>query len=315
MAKKISLTNKVQEEDGGQRLDSVAAKYFPQFSRAHIQRWIKEGSLLLNQTKVKPRFLVNAEDSIVIEATEESQLTDLPEDINLEVVWEDEQVLVLNKPAGLVVHPGAGNRTGTLVNGLLNYNNELGYLPRAGIVHRLDKDTSGIMVVAKTEVAYLDLVKQLKERTVKRNYLAVVVGEPISGGTVDKPIGRHPKHRTKQAVVLSGKEAITDYKIEEKFNGYSLLHASLKTGRTHQIRVHFSFINMPIVGDALYGGKQKFSPGTTEQLKGKLSQFSRQALHAFSLSFYHPLTQEVISNSVDMPEDMRDLISLLKGHE
>jgi 23S rRNA pseudouridine1911/1915/1917 synthase len=213
-----------------------------------------------------------------------------------------------------VVHPGAGNADGTLVNGLLNYSSDQGFLPRAGIVHRLDKDTSGIMVVAKTEVSYLNLVGQLKERTVKREYLALVVGQPVSGGVINRPIGRHPKHRTKQAVVESGKEAITDYKIKEKLHGYSLLLASLKTGRTHQIRVHFSSKDFPIVGDPLYGGKRKFAPGTSEDLKKEISELNRQALHAYSLSFIHPVDQNIITNTAPMPNDMKKLIKNLRQH-
>ena len=301
-------------EDSGKRLDVLAAKYFSEFSRAHIQRWVKEGSLLLNNKKIKPRQIVTAGDSIIVEVSEERNSKDLPQDIDLDIIWEDEEVLVLNKPAGLVVHPGAGNTEGTLVNGLLNYSSDQGFLPRAGIVHRLDKDTSGIMVVAKTEVSYLNLVGQLKERTVKRDYLALVVGQPVSGGVINEPIGRHPKHRTKQAVVGSGKEAITDYKIKEKLHGYSLLLASLKTGRTHQIRVHFSLKDFPIVGDPLYGGKRKFAPGTSEDLKKEILELNRQALHAYSLSFIHPVDQNIITNTAPMPNDMKKLIENLRQH-
>ena len=301
-------------EDSGKRLDVLAAKYFSEFSRAHIQRWVKEGSLLLNNKKIKPRQIVTSGDSITVEVSEEINSKDLPEDIDLDIIWEDEEVLVLNKPAGLVVHPGAGNAEGTLVNGLLNYSSDQGFLPRAGIVHRLDKDTSGIMVVAKTEFAYLNLVGQLKERTVKRDYLALVVGQPVSGGVINEPIGRHPKHRTKQAVVGSGKEAITDYKIKEKLHGYSLLLASLKTGRTHQIRVHFSSKDFPIVGDPLYGGKRKFAPGTSENLKKEILELNRQALHAYSLSFIHPVDQYIITNTAPMPNDMKKLINNLRQH-
>jgi len=301
-------------EDSGLRLDVLSAKYFPEFSRAHIQRWVKEGNLLLNNEKIKPRQIVTVGDLITVEVSEEINSKDLPEDIDLDIIWEDEEVLVLNKPAGLVVHPGAGNAEGTLVNGLLNYSSDQGFLPRAGIVHRLDKDTSGIMVVAKTEVAYLNLVGQLKERTVKRDYLALVVGQPVSGGVINEPIGRHSKHRTKQAVVGSGKEAITDYKIKEKLHGYSLLLASLKTGRTHQIRVHFSSKDFPIVGDPLYGGKRKFAPGTSEDLKKEISELNRQALHAYSLSFIHPVDQNIITNTAPMPNDMKKLIENLRQH-
>jgi len=314
MSRKISLFKKVLPEDSGLRLDVLSAKYFPEFSRAHIQRWVKEGNLLLNNKKIKPRQIVTAGDLITVEVSEEINSKDLPEDIDLDIIWEDEEVLVLNKPAGLVVHPGAGNADGTLVNGLLNYSSDQGFLPRAGIVHRLDKDTSGIMVVAKTEVSYLNLVSQLKERTVKREYLALVVGQPVSGGVINKPIGRHPKNRTKQAVVDSGKEAITDYKIKEKLHGYSLLLASLKTGRTHQIRVHFSFKDFPIVGDPLYGGKRKFAPGTSEDLKKEILELNRQALHAYSLSFIHPVDQNIITNTAPMPNDMKKLIENLRQH-
>ena len=314
MSRKISLFKKVMPEDSGQRLDVLSAKYFPEFSRAHIQRWVKEGNLLLNNEKIKPRQIVTAGDLITVEVSEEINSKDLPEDIDLDIIWEDEEVLVLNKPAGLVVHPGAGNADGTLVNGLLNYSSDQGFLPRAGIVHRLDRDTSGIMVVAKTEVSYLNLVSQLKERTVKREYLALVVGQPVSGGVINKPIGRHPKNRTKQAVVDSGKEAITDYKIKEKLHGYSLLLASLKTGRTHQIRVHFSSKDFPIVGDPLYGGKRKFAPGTSEDLKKEISELNRQALHAYSLSFIHPVDQNIVTNTAPMPNDMKKLINNLRQH-
>jgi len=312
MSKRVILTKQIEEADIGSRLDAVTARHFKQFSRAHIQRWIRGGELLLNNEKVKPRILISEGDVISINAEDEIQLEDLPQNLPLDIIWEDDHVIVLNKPAGLVVHPGAGNRDGTLVNGLLYYNQEQGYLPRAGVVHRLDKDTSGIMVVAKTEVSYLNLVGQLKDRTVKREYLAVVVGEPLMGGTIDKPLGRHPKQRTKQAVIESGREAITTYSVKEKLKGYSLLGASLKTGRTHQIRVHFSSIDLPIVGDALYGGKQKFSTGTSDELRNELSKFPRQALHAFSLSFLHPVTKEVITFTSSLPLDMIELIDLLK---
>ena len=314
MSRKISLCKEVVSEDLGQRVDVLTTKYFPQFSRAHIQRWIKEGNLLLNDKKIKPRHIVTTGDLITVEASEEIILKDLPEEIDLDIIWEDKEVLVLNKPAGLVVHPGAGNTDGTLVNGLLNYSSDQGFLPRAGIVHRLDKDTSGIMVVAKSELSYLNLVNQLKDRTVKRQYLAVVVGRPISGGVINRPIGRHPKHRTKQAIIDSGKEAITDYKIEEKLNGYTLLLASLRTGRTHQIRVHFSSEEFPIVGDPLYGGKQKFAPGTSEELKKEMSKLNRQALHAYSLSFMHPTDRKVITKTAPIPRDMEKLIINLREH-
>jgi|TARA_B110000438_G_scaffold301258_1_gene355694 23S rRNA pseudouridine1911/1915/1917 synthase len=313
MTKKISLTKEVSLEDKGKRLDLVTASYFPEFSRVHIQKWIKNGFLLLDGKKVKPRFLLEGQELISIDAEDQAVIEDLPEKMDLEILFEDDSILVVNKPAGLVVHPGAGNLTGTLVNGLLSYDKELEYLPRAGIVHRLDKDTSGLMVVAKSELAYLHLVKQLKERTVKRKYLALVVGTPISGGTINSPLGRHPKQRTKQAILETGKEAITDYSIEETFNGYAVIMASLRTGRTHQIRVHLSSIDYPIVGDPLYGGRKKFASGTSEICRQKLSEFKRQALHAFELSFIHPVSEEVLSFQSDIPKDMHQIISFLKS--
>lgn len=313
MTKKISLTREVSLEDKGKRLDFVTASYFPEFSRVHIQKWIKNGFLLLDGKKVKPRYLLEGQELISIDAEDQAVIEDLPERMDLEILFEDDSILVVNKPAGLVVHPGAGNLTGTLVNGLLSYDKELEYLPRAGIVHRLDKDTSGLMVVAKSELAYLHLVNQLKDRTVKRKYLALVVGTPISGGTINSPLGRHPKQRTKQAIIETGKEAITDYSIEETFNGYALIMASLRTGRTHQIRVHLSSIDYPIVGDPLYGGRKKFASGTSEMSRQKLSEFKRQALHAVELSFIHPASEEILSFQSDIPEDMRQIISFLRS--
>jgi len=214
---------------------------------------------------------------------------------------------------GLVVHPGSGNTSGTLVNALLNHDASLGFLPRAGIVHRLDKDTSGLMVVSKNESSYLDLVKQLKERSVKRTYLAIVVGIPVVSKTVNEPIGRHPKIRTKQAVLQSGKEAITRFTVLEKYEGYSLLKVNLDTGRTHQIRVHLSHIGYPIVGDPLYGNRNKFSSGTKEELKNIISSFKRQALHAQALELVHPSSGKLISFKAEIPEDMETLINQIKG--
>ena len=221
-------------------------------------------------------------------------------------------MLVVNKASGLVVHPGAGNPSGTLVNGLLNFDSNLSYLPRAGIVHRLDKDTSGLMVVSRNEKTYLNLIDQLKERTVTRKYTALVVGEPSLSGVIDKPIGRHPKVRTKQAVVSSGKEAISRFKKVKSLRGYSLVEVLLETGRTHQIRVHLSYLGFPIVGDNTYGGRRKYVKGTSENLRNKINQFKRQALHASSLTFIHPSTKEVSSFDSELPDDIKQLIRVLK---
>jgi 23S rRNA pseudouridine1911/1915/1917 synthase len=212
----------------------------------------------------------------------------------------------------MVVHPGSGNPDGTLVNALLAHEESLGFLPRAGIVHRLDKDTSGLMVIAKKESAYLNLIEQLKERSVKRTYMAIVVGVPISNKIINEPIGRHPKIRTKQAVVKNGKEAITRVSLSESFQGYSLLRVNLETGRTHQIRVHLSHTGYPIVGDSVYGARKQFAPGSTEGLKNIISSFTRQALHASELELIHPSSEKLVSFEADLPEDMSTLIGQLK---
>jgi len=313
MKKNISLSYKTIAEDTGERLDSVIAREFTQFSRAHIQKWIKDGKLLLDGEIVKPKQPLKINQFISVEALEEPTLEDGPEDIPLEIIFEDDDIIIINKQPGLVVHPGAGNQTGTLVNALLHHDEELRFLPRAGIVHRLDKDTSGIMVVTKNEFSYLNLVSQLKERKVKRHYLAIVVGEPLSGLTINEPIGRHPKLRTKQAVTEAGKEAITNFKIKERMGGYTLLNVSLETGRTHQIRVHLAFINFPILGDSVYGGRKKFVAGTTEAEKKEILKFPRQALHAEKLEFIHPTSGKSVNYSAKTPKDLTQLIELLKN--
>ena len=313
MKKNITLSYKTVEKDVAERLDFVTARELTQFSRVHIQRWIKDGKLLLDGEIVKPKQLLKVNQLISVETSEEPTLEDEPEDIPIEIIFEDADIIVLNKQPGLVVHPGAGNRTGTLVNALLHHDEELSFLPRAGIVHRLDKDTSGVMVVAKNEFSYLNLVTQLKERKVNRHYLAIVVGEPLSGLTINEPIGRHPKLRTKQAVTEAGKEAITNFKIKERMGGYTLLNVSLETGRTHQIRVHLAFINFPILGDSVYGGRKKFAAGTTEAVKKEILKFPRQALHAEKLEFIHPQSGKKINYSAKTPKDLMQLIELLKN--
>ena len=313
MKKNITLSYETVEKDVAERLDFVTAREFTQFSRVHIQRWIKDGKLLLDGEIVKPKQLLKVNQLISVETSEEPTLEDEPEDIPIEIIFEDADIIVLNKQPGLVVHPGAGNRTGTLVNALLHHDEELSFLPRAGIVHRLDKDTSGVMVVAKNEFSYLNLVSQLKERKVNRHYLAIVVGEPLSGSTINEPIGRHPKLRTKQAVTDAGKEAITNFKIKERMGGYTLLNVSLETGRTHQIRVHLAFINFPILGDSVYGGRKKFAAGTTEAVKKEILKFPRQALHAEKLEFIHPQSGKKVNYSAKTPKDLLHLIELLKN--
>ena len=312
MKRKIVKNIKLSSFHAGSRLDIVIAKEYPEYSRTHIKRWIEKGFLTLNGKQVKPRTKIMGNEIVEIRAEEEELIKDLPEDMDIDIIFEDEDLIVVNKASNLVVHPGAGNKKGTLVNGLLAYNKNLSFLPRAGIVHRLDKNTTGLLISAKNESTYINLVRQLKERLISRKYLALVVGEPISGGKIDEALGRHPRYRTKQAVVKKGKNALTFYKIVEKYRGYSLLEASLSTGRTHQIRVHFSYLGYPIVGDNTYGGKRKFPAGISEMTREKISQFPRQALHASKLQFRHPQTGNKVSLHAPLPRDMSDLISFLK---
>ncbi len=310
--KKISLNYSVLDSDEGLRVDLVAAKQFSDYSRGHIQKWIKNGDLLVNNQEVKTKHSLQLNDVISVDFWEEPQLGDQPEAIPLDIIFEDEEIMIINKSVGMVVHPGSGNPDGTLVNALLAHEESLGFLPRAGIVHRLDKDTSGLMVVAKKESAYLNLIEQLKERSVKRTYMAIVVGVPISNKIINEPIGRHPKIRTKQAVIKNGKEAITRVSLSESFKGYSLLRVNLETGRTHQIRVHLSHAGYPIVGDSVYGARKQFAPGSTEGLKHIISSFTRQALHASELELIHPSSEKLVSFEADLPEDMSTLIGQLK---
>ena len=313
MAAKISISKKLSSNNSGLRIDVLVAKEYPQYSRTHIKRWIEKGWLTLDGKEVRPSTKVKGNEVLKIKAEKEELTKDSPEKIPLDIVFEDKDLIILDKPSNLVVHPGAGNKTGTLVNGLLGYNENLAALPRAGIVHRLDKNTSGLLITAKNEITYLDLVKQIQQRAVIKKYLALVVGEPISGGRINTNIGRHPKFRTKQAVVEKGKEAITSYKIVKKYKGYSLLKVSILTGRTHQIRVHFSHMGYPIVGDKTYGGKSKYPKGISPILREKIDQFPRQALHASELEFIHPKTKKKVNFKISLPKDILELITFLKN--
>ena len=310
MAAKISISKKLSSNHSGLRIDVLIAKEYPQYSRTHIKRWIEKGWLTLDGNTVRPSTKVKGNEIVKIKAEKEELTKDSPEKIPLDIIFEDKDLIILDKPSNLVVHPGAGNKTGTLVNGLLGYNEDLVSLPRAGIVHRLDKNTSGLLITAKNEITYLDLVKQIQQRSVIKKYLALVVGEPISGGRIN--IGRHPKFRTKQAVVEKGKEAITSYKIVKKYKGYSLLKVSILTGRTHHIRVHFSHMGYPIVGDKTYGGKSKYPKGISALLREKIDQFPRQALHASELEFIHPRTKQKVNFKISLPKDILELITFLK---
>jgi 23S rRNA pseudouridine1911/1915/1917 synthase len=296
------------------RLDQAAAELMPEHSRSRLQSWIKSGVLTVNGKTCKPRDKVMLNDLLELDAEPEVKVTWEAEPITLDIVYEDEHLLVINKPAGLVVHPAAGHADGTLVNALLNYAPEVENLPRAGIVHRLDKDTSGIMVVARSLIAHTSLVNQLQERTMGREYEAVVVGSLTGGATVDAPIGRHPQDRKRMAVVSSGKPAVTHYRLIERFAAHTHVRCKLESGRTHQIRVHMTHVRHPLVGDPVYGGRLRLPKGTTEELRAELAAFNRQALHARKLTLEHPETGETMSWEVELPEDMVQLIAALRKH-
>ena len=303
----------------GQRLDQVIAGICPQFSRSQLQKWIKSGDVLVNNKPARTRDKVLGGEEVVIKPVLMEQTFDLPENIALDIVFEDAHLLVINKPAGLVVHPGAGNQNGTLVNGLLAHNSQQKHLPRAGIVHRLDKDTTGLMMVAKTLEAHTALVNQLQAREVKREYLALVSGEVIAGSTIEANIGRHPRDRKKMTVHQingvnsGGKTAITHYRVEQRLLKHTLLRVNLETGRTHQIRVHLAWKHMPIVGDKTYGGRSRVPAKMDENLRLAIQKFPRQALHATQLTIIHPASGKAISWQADMPEDMQKLVNLLQA--
>lgn len=291
------------------RLDLAAHQLWGDFSRSRLQEWIKNGQLTCNGQQLPPKSKVKVGDLLALDVQLEAEVSDQPQDLNLEVIFEDEQLLVVNKPAGLVVHPAAGHASGTLLNALLFHCPSLKELPRAGIVHRLDKDTSGILVVAKTLTAQASLVEQLQTRSMQREYLALVEGRPPIEGKIDAPIGRHPKDRQRQAVVNNGKPAVTYFQQEENFAQHCLLLCQLETGRTHQIRVHLKHLGFPLVGDATYGSnKNTLAKRTYPQT----AAFNRQALHAFRLGLEHPTTKQQLSWQQPLPADITELIALLR---
>lgn len=314
MTKEIRLSAIVPDELAGQRLDKALARLFTEHSRARLQDWIKKGHVLLDQKKVNQRHTLHGGENIEVHTELEQQINHQSEAIPLDIVFEDEAILVINKPAGLVVHPGAGNRTGTLLNAILHFDPKLELVSRAGIVHRLDKDTTGLMIVARTPESHTSLVNAMQSRAIKREYQALVKGVFTAGGTVNQAIARHPKHRTRMAVVNSGKEAITYYRVLKRYRDFTLLNCELETGRTHQIRVHMAHIHHPIVGDPVYGGRYSQPKGCSDNLSGQLKNFQRQALHAWRLSLHHPVTAESMSWQVEPPEDFAELLQAL-NHE
>jgi 23S rRNA pseudouridine1911/1915/1917 synthase len=302
----------VPEAHNSERFDQVAAQLFPEYSRSRLQTWIKSGELTVNGKVQRTRDKVYDGDVLDLKAELQSEVRSKAEPIDLDVVYEDEHIMVINKPAGLVVHPGAGNPDGTLLNALLNHYPAIDKVPRAGIVHRLDRDTTGLMVAAKTLEAHTSLVAQLQSREVHREYDAVVFGTMIGGGTVDEPMSRHPRHRTKMAVSqIGGKEAVTHYRVTRRYLNHTHIRCFLETGRTHQIRVHMAHIKYPLIGDPLYAGRPRLPKGASEVLITTLRGFHRQALHARKLELEHPVSGDTMSWEVGMPDDMKALLAVL----
>lgn len=308
----VEETVQVSPEHIGKRVDQVAADLFPDYSRARLQGWIKTGELTLNgaQVKTKDKVPPMAELQLTVALEEEGAI--VAQDIDLDVVYDDDDIIVINKPADMVVHPGAGQPDGTLQNAILFHYPEVASLPRSGIVHRLDKDTTGVMVVARSARAHASLVEQLQTREMGREYDAIIQGLPTGGSTIDEPIGRHPTQRTKMAVSPYGKPAISHFTVLQKFRAHTHVRVKLETGRTHQIRVHMTYINYPLIGDTVYSARQRLPAGISIDLQQAIQGFSRQALHARKLRLIHPGSGEPMEFSAPMPEDMQALIYALK---
>ncbi len=302
----------IPEEYRGKRLDAVLTALLPDHSRSAIQKWLVQGRVALSAGEAQKKFRVAGGETVEITPPAPESLVDQPEQIPLQVVFEDEQLLVIDKPAGLVVHPGAGNARGTLLNALLFHRSALADLPRAGIVHRLDKLTSGLLVVAKTELARQSLGEQLKTRNLRRQYVAVVNGSMVAGGTVDAPIGRHRNDRRRMVVRGSGRPSLTHYRVREHFRAHTALDVSLETGRTHQIRVHMTHIDHPLVGDPVYGRRLRVPPAAGDELIAVLRGFRRQALHAGKLGLEHPESGEYLQWKSPLPDDMHQLNRALR---
>ncbi|MEJ2345041.1 MAG: 23S rRNA pseudouridine(1911/1915/1917) synthase RluD [Gammaproteobacteria bacterium] len=309
---RVRLTAEIPANLAGSRIDQALAVLFADYSRARLQQWIRAGEVTVDGRVPRPRDRVAGHETVQVDAVLDAHQPCRPQPIPLDIVYEDSQLMVVNKPAGLVVHPAAGNVDGTLQNALLHHAPALAVLPRAGIVHRLDKDTSGLMVVARTLAAHKSLVAQLAARTVKREYEAIANGTMTAGGSVDAPIGRHPVDRKRMAVVDGGKPAVTHYRVVERFRAHTWLRVNLETGRTHQIRVHLAHIRHPLVGDPVYGGRLRIPSSSTEALAGALRGFRRQALHAGRLALAHPATGEQREWQAPPPADMLELLAALR---
>lgn len=304
-----SLT--IPDEHVGQRLDQVLAELLSEYSRTRIKEWIEAGQILVNGGKLRPKDKVLGGEKVEVSAILPEAVEVAPESIDLDIVHKDKHVLVLNKPAGLVVHPGAGNSAGTLQNALLHFDPDLVHLPRSGIVHRIDKDTSGLLVIARTLEAHTALVRAIEAHDVQREYEAVCVGVMTAGGTVDAPIGRHPADRLKQAIREDGRESVTHYRVVHRYRGHTHVRLHLETGRTHQIRVHMAHIKYPLVGDKTYGGRLLLPKGATPELIEAIRGFGRQALHAARLAFEHPVSGKPVEAEAPLPKDIKALLKVL----
>ena len=308
-------TTEIPQEHAGSRLDRSLAQLFPDYSRAKLQIWISQQQVSVDGQFKSRRYTVKGGEHIELRIQPEViNIQSQPEDIQLNIVYEDDHLLVIDKIADMVVHPGAGNHSGTILNALLFHSKQQAALPRAGIVHRLDKDTSGLMVVAKSLEAHSSLVESFQAHSIDRRYYAIVRGQLISGGMIDEPIGRHPTDRIKMAVNIKGKEARTHYKIVEKFQRHTWVEAKLETGRTHQIRVHFAHKNMPLVGDSVYAPRIQRVANVPNELNEAICAFSRQALHSYHLAFEHPVSGEALQWTSDLPADMQQLLKALRTH-
>lgn len=302
----------IPAELAGLRLDQALARMFPQYSRSRLKEWLLIGAITLDGGPKRPRDAVAGGEIVSLLAQAEVAVRAEPEPIALAVVFEDEDLLVVNKPAGLVVHPGAGNPAGTLMNGLLHHAPALEQVPRAGIIHRIDKDTSGLLLVAKTVEAHTALVRLLADREISRNYLAVCNGVLTGGGTIREPIARHPVDRKRMSIQQNGKPAVTHYTVIERFRAFTYISVRLETGRTHQIRVHFAHRRHALVGDPVYGGRLALPAGASENLVAVLRRFKRQALHAARLAFVHPVTAQAMELEASPPADFQRLVEVMR---
>ncbi|MFH4734589.1 23S rRNA pseudouridine(1911/1915/1917) synthase RluD [Vibrio diabolicus] len=313
MAQQIVLTNTVKDSQLGQRLDQAIAELFADFSRSRLKEWLLDGKVQVNgEVVTKPRTKVMGGEEITLQAELEDEERWEAQDIPLDIVFEDDDIIVINKPRDFVVHPGAGTPDGTVLNALLHHYPDIAEVPRAGIVHRLDKDTTGLMVVAKTVPAQTRLVRALQKRNITREYEAIAIGRMTAGGKVDQPIGRHSTKRTLMAVAPMGKPAVTHYRVAERFREHTRIRLRLETGRTHQIRVHMSYLQHPLLGDITYGGRARIPTGASEELTAMIRGFDRQALHAVMLRFEHPITGEVLEFHAPVPDDMVAMTEALR---